>query len=436
MAVDPSIALSVKPVQLDDPLQKYAQVQTLRNAMQQNEIQGMQAQQLRTQLGENEAFKSALADPNTWTTDAAGNRTMNQQALNNLFGVAPTHAAAMAKSLSDAQYKQAQIQHLTGQSDYLKKIGAFREAEARGKTLDQLHQISVGGSNAYNAWLQQHPGDEQGAIAAGTQAQNQAAQEVYSTGGIDAQHLQQITQNGFNPQNAARFQSDKTRIDQQRADQLGKHYDDLREYYKNGGKNTPHYITNRDGVFAVRPDGSVMQIQDADGKPLDGRPISFAEQHNNEQIEEARRYILQHPPTEIRNGKEVPSRTSRQDQNYWQVLRKAGEKKIGVDDPAHAKWSGAQPSAPAGTKSATSHANPVLPAEAKSAIARDGQWAKFNNGQTWINHGGKEYQLQEGEDTELDDGGIMTLENGVPHLLGRNPGLSNEYENNDSEEAQ
>ena len=61
MAIDPSIALSVKPVQIDSPMNQMAQMYQLQGAQQSNQLNQMKMDEYKQGLAEQEQFKNALA---------------------------------------------------------------------------------------------------------------------------------------------------------------------------------------------------------------------------------------------------------------------------------------------------------------------------------------------------------------------------------------
>lgn len=96
MPLDTNIALQAKLPQIDGPLDTYTKGVSLQNLMNQNKIQGIQAQQAQMGFDEDQAFKEALrgsVDPS--------NPDMRQ-----LMQASPTKAIALQKSLIDQQKTQ------------------------------------------------------------------------------------------------------------------------------------------------------------------------------------------------------------------------------------------------------------------------------------------------------------------------------------------
>ena len=64
MAIDPSIALSVKPVQIESPINQMAKAYEIQNAVQSNQLNKMKMDEYTRGLAEQEQFKNALAQAN------------------------------------------------------------------------------------------------------------------------------------------------------------------------------------------------------------------------------------------------------------------------------------------------------------------------------------------------------------------------------------
>jgi hypothetical protein len=69
MAIDPSIALGVKPMQLDSPLNSMGQMMNLRNASQENQLRQFQMQQAQQDAQRNEMLRQSLSGIDTSTSE-------------------------------------------------------------------------------------------------------------------------------------------------------------------------------------------------------------------------------------------------------------------------------------------------------------------------------------------------------------------------------
>ena len=67
MAIDPSIALGVKPMQIESPLNQMAKVYEMQNAVQSNQLNKMKMDEYTRGVAESEQFKNALAQANDET---------------------------------------------------------------------------------------------------------------------------------------------------------------------------------------------------------------------------------------------------------------------------------------------------------------------------------------------------------------------------------
>ena len=67
MAIDPSIALGVKPVQLESPINQMAKMYEMQNAVQSNQLNKMKMDEYTRGVAESEQFKNALAQANDET---------------------------------------------------------------------------------------------------------------------------------------------------------------------------------------------------------------------------------------------------------------------------------------------------------------------------------------------------------------------------------
>lgn len=88
MAIDPSIALQVRPPQVADPVEAYSRVIGIRGAQQQQQMQALQLQEAQRQMAEEQSLRGLFAN---------GQRPTAEQ----LIGAAGSRGATVAKSLTE-----------------------------------------------------------------------------------------------------------------------------------------------------------------------------------------------------------------------------------------------------------------------------------------------------------------------------------------------
>ena len=122
MPIDPSIALSVRPMKLDDPLEKQAQIQAM-------QLQRMQVEQAQREEGQ----QRTLADLYRGNTDTAGkvnNEGMVQGMANAGLGA---RIPGYQKQMLDTQKSQADLGKTNTETDALKfKLEKDRLNESNG----------------------------------------------------------------------------------------------------------------------------------------------------------------------------------------------------------------------------------------------------------------------------------------------------------------
>lgn len=162
MALDPSIALQVKPLQIPDPLESYGKALQLKNLMNQNAAFGQQQQLAAEQLHgaqlENQVRQQGVTD------DAAARKLFAQpggmpQDSQILSTLGPVHGAAVVKSLREADKARVDLQESKGkvaaqEADYAGSLAAG--VKAAGNSPDALMiAIQHAHANGYEQQAQQ-----------------------------------------------------------------------------------------------------------------------------------------------------------------------------------------------------------------------------------------------------------------------------------------
>jgi hypothetical protein len=147
MALDPSIALQVQPVQVQNPLTQYAQVSAIQNAQQQNALTGLAIQDRQREIGQNQAVNDAFR--NSVNPDGSLNRaTLTQGVAQAGYGSA---LPALTKTLNESD-----LAALNTQKE--KVAGAIQQLGAVGQVLG-----GVTDQQSYDAarqWAIQHVGPD------------------------------------------------------------------------------------------------------------------------------------------------------------------------------------------------------------------------------------------------------------------------------------
>ena len=110
MALDPSIALSVKPVQIESPINQMAKMYEMQNAVQSNQLNKMKMDEYTRGVAEDEAVRNYFAQQDRTSPDF----------VKGLYGVSPKIGQAYEKSQLEA----------------LKERAAIGETESKTKTAD------------------------------------------------------------------------------------------------------------------------------------------------------------------------------------------------------------------------------------------------------------------------------------------------------------
>lgn len=134
MGVDASIALGVRPLQIDSPFNALSGALGLQNAVRQNQLGGLQLEQQKADMADNAALRTALGqglDLNTPEGQAA------------LYKAAPLKAAGVLKGQQD-------LQHVAAQTEQAKAAAKKSEQETLTSTVDLYHR-QLGGINDYQS---------------------------------------------------------------------------------------------------------------------------------------------------------------------------------------------------------------------------------------------------------------------------------------------
>jgi hypothetical protein len=130
MALDPSIALQIQPVQLQNPLTQYAQISAIQNAQQQNALTGLAIQDKQREIGQAQALNDAFKAPGNVNADG----TLNSSGIVSSVASSGNGAAVpgLVKSLAETQTAQ-----LTQQKT--KVDLATQQLNAVGQVLNGVH---------------------------------------------------------------------------------------------------------------------------------------------------------------------------------------------------------------------------------------------------------------------------------------------------------
>lgn len=145
MALDPSIALGVKPLQIPDPMESYGKALQLKNLMVQQQAHAQQielgAEQLKGAQQENQVRQQGITD------DAAARKLFAQpggmpEDSQILSTLGPAHGGAVLKSLREADKFKVDLQESKGkvaalEADYAGSLAAG--VKAAGNSPDALH---------------------------------------------------------------------------------------------------------------------------------------------------------------------------------------------------------------------------------------------------------------------------------------------------------
>lgn len=121
MPIDPNIALSVKPPQFESPLNQLAQVLQIQGMQRQNELGGMQLDQTRRSVEEQNALRRLLGEQGFDIT----NPEMQRRAM----AVSPTGAQSLIKANMESQKTGAEVASKRTETA-IKKAGLYRDALA------------------------------------------------------------------------------------------------------------------------------------------------------------------------------------------------------------------------------------------------------------------------------------------------------------------
>jgi hypothetical protein len=124
MAIDPSIALGVKPVQLESPINQMAKVYEMQNAVQSNQLNKMKMDEYTRGVAEAEQFKNALAQSN------------DETAIRNAF-----YAKGDVKGYNDYLKSVAEQKKLDVEATNLGYTGQKTQVEAADKKQSMMQSM-------------------------------------------------------------------------------------------------------------------------------------------------------------------------------------------------------------------------------------------------------------------------------------------------------
>lgn len=135
MPVNPNIALAVKPLELANPLNAYAQIEQLRGAQQQNALAQMQMQEYERARGEEERLRNYLADKPDLTS------AQGQASLLTQFGKTGRETLKSLGEFQKAQTDEASRRAKLVE-DKLKQSKSFLEGITTPEEYMQWHQAN------------------------------------------------------------------------------------------------------------------------------------------------------------------------------------------------------------------------------------------------------------------------------------------------------
>lgn len=123
MALDPSIALGIKPVQIESPINQMAKIYEMQNAVQANKLNQLKMDEYTRGVAEDEAVRNYFAQQDRTSPDF----------VKGLYGVSPKIGQAYEKSLIEANKERAAI----GETEAKTKASEF---ETKSKRLNIMGQ--------------------------------------------------------------------------------------------------------------------------------------------------------------------------------------------------------------------------------------------------------------------------------------------------------
>lgn len=135
MPVNPNISLAVKPLEVTNPLNAYAQIEQLRGAQQQNALAQMQMQEYERARGEEERLRNYLADKPDLTS------AENQASLLTQFGKTGRETLKSLGEFQKAQTEEASRKAKLVE-DKLKQSKSFLEGVTTPEQFMQWHQAN------------------------------------------------------------------------------------------------------------------------------------------------------------------------------------------------------------------------------------------------------------------------------------------------------
>src|SRR4051812_46088069 len=107
MPIDPTIALQVKPVALNDPMEMFGKMQQLKHLDQSNQLLGLQQQQLGDTIANNRAVRAMFGDENNFETTPDGLRVLKQDQQQKLWQYDPAVGNTFSDNMQNMRTKAA-----------------------------------------------------------------------------------------------------------------------------------------------------------------------------------------------------------------------------------------------------------------------------------------------------------------------------------------
>lgn len=152
MPIDPSIALQVKPVALADPMEMFGKMQQLKHLDQQNQLLGIQQQQLGDTLANNRGVRAVFGPDENYETGPDGVRVLKQAKQNELWRYSPEVGNQYADNMQKMRDRAATVQ-----KD--RAAAAAHEFDLKKKKYDATVEATIGLLHSFNGILQKYGGD-------------------------------------------------------------------------------------------------------------------------------------------------------------------------------------------------------------------------------------------------------------------------------------
>ena len=163
MAIDASIPLGVVVPKPESQTDQLAKALTLKSAMQQSEMGGLQLEAAKKNFLTDEKIKGVFSSPDAFVQDANGNRTISPAAIDKVFALDPNKGMALQQNHLEQTNATLKMQHLVKQMSSEDLAMAEKKSKMGG-------DAALAARNAYLDYLKDAPGDVAGATEIAKQA--------------------------------------------------------------------------------------------------------------------------------------------------------------------------------------------------------------------------------------------------------------------------